>query len=123
MNHWESIVNIALCLYKLVSNRKYMHMYKTRNKKEFIPDFLVASLPSIFVITALSLARSNVGKYNHHGVELNFATKQTKERKEIFLGFSRFHESKRKEKSFWVFCKIKEQRRTGKNFKNIKANK
>src|ERR1041385_4129740 len=33
MNHWESIVNIALCRYKLVSNHKYMHMYKSRNEK------------------------------------------------------------------------------------------
>src|ERR1043165_1962702 len=33
MNHWESIVNITLCRYKLVSNHKYMHMYKSRNKK------------------------------------------------------------------------------------------
>src|ERR1041385_8583022 len=33
MNYWESIANIALCSYKLVSNHKYMHMYKSRNKK------------------------------------------------------------------------------------------
>src|SRR3954469_25807528 len=33
MNHWESIVNIALCCYKLVSNHKYKHMYKSINKK------------------------------------------------------------------------------------------
>src|SRR3954467_11046481 len=100
-----------------------MHMYKSRNKNEVIPAFLVASLPSIFVITTLSLARSNIGKYNHHGLELNSATKQTKERKETFWFFQRLNESKRKEKSFCCFCKLKEQRRTGKNFENIKANK
>src|SRR3954469_21269093 len=33
MNHWESIVNIALCRYKLVSSHKYRHMYKIRNKR------------------------------------------------------------------------------------------
>src|SRR3954469_24320779 len=62
-------------------------MNKSRNKIEFIPAFLVASLPSIFVITALSLARSNVGKYNHHGLELNSETKQIKEQRKYFWVF------------------------------------
>jgi tRNA-dihydrouridine synthase len=46
----------------------------------------------------LSLARSNVGNYNHHGLELNSETKQTKEQRKHF---------------FWVFqglTKAKERR-------------
>src|SRR3954462_1045611 len=68
-------------------------------------------IPSVdFVITALSLARLNIGNYNHHGLELNSETKQTKEqRKLVFLDFSRFNERKRKEKIFLGFCKLKEQ--------------
>src|ERR1043165_9838984 len=74
MNHWESIVNIALCRYKLVSNHKYMHMYKSRNKK--VHTGFPCCIPSVdFVITAPSLAQSNVGNYNHHGLELNSENK------------------------------------------------
>jgi len=74
MNHWESIVNIALCRYKLVSSHKYRHMYKSRNKKS---SYQLSLLPSFrrFVITALLLAQSNVGNYNHHGLELNSENK------------------------------------------------
>ena len=108
MNHWESIVNIALCRYKLVSSHKYRHIYKSK-QKEFIPAFLVASLPLIFVITALSLARSNVGKY-HPRLELNSATKQTKERKEIFLGFLKVNRKQEKGEIFMVFLQIRKNK-------------
>src|ERR1041385_8010893 len=59
----------------------------------------------------------------HHGLELNSATKQTKERKEIFLDFSKVKREKKKEKIFLLFLQRKNQRRTGKNFKKIKTNK
>src|ERR1043165_7883993 len=74
MNHWESIVNIALCRYKLVSNHKYKHMYKSRNKKSSYRLSLLHPFRR-FVITALSLAQSNVGNYNHHGLEPNSENK------------------------------------------------
>src|ERR1044071_6011279 len=79
-------------------------------QKEFIPAFLVASLSLIFGITALSLARSNVGKYNHHGLELNSATKQTKERKEIFLGFLKVKLKQEKEEIFLLFLQFKKSK-------------
>src|ERR1041385_2731975 len=58
----------------------------------------------------------------HHGLELNSATKQTKERKEIFLDFSKVRRKKKKEKIFLLFLQRKNQRRTGKNFEKIKTN-
>ena len=74
MNHWESIVNIALCRYKLVSNHKYMHMYKVETKR--VHTGFPCCIPFVdFIITALLLARSNVGNYNHHGLELNSENK------------------------------------------------
>src|SRR3954470_22464877 len=123
MNHWESIVNEPLCRYKLVSNHKYMHMYKSRNKKSSYRLSLLHPFRRSSSLLPCHLHDRTEGKYNHHRLELSFATKQTKERKEIFLGFLKVNESKRKEKSYCCFCKLNEQRRTGKNFKNIKANK
>ena len=50
-------------------------------------------------------------------------TKQTKERKEIFLGFSKVNQKQKKGEILLLYLQIKkEQRRTGKNFEKIKAN-
>src|ERR1043165_3142951 len=95
MNHWESIVNIALCRYKLVSNHKYRHMYKSRNKKSSYRLSLLHPFRRFrhYCLVTRMIERR---KYNHHGLELNSETKQTKEQRKHFLGFSRFNESKRK---------------------------
>src|SRR4051812_13315778 len=97
MNHRESIVNIALCHYKLVSNHKYRHMYKSRNKKSSYRLSLLHPFCRSSSFTSLSLARSNEGKYNHHGLDPNSATKQTKERKESFLDFFKLTKAKKGE--------------------------
>src|ERR1041384_8208860 len=110
MNHWESIVNIALCRYKLVSNHKYRHMYKSRNKKSSYRLPLLHPFRR-FVITALSLARSNVGKYNHHGLELNSEPKQTKEQRKSFWFFQALKKAKER-RNLFGFLQIK---RTKKN--------
>src|SRR3954463_5821047 len=104
MNYWESIVNIALCRYKLVSNHKYKHMYKSRNKKSSYRLSLLHPFCRSSSLLPCHFARSNVGNYNRHGLELNSETKKTKEQRKLifFWGFLRFNESKRKEESFWV---------------------
>ena len=107
MNHWENIVNIALCRYKLVSNHKYKHMNKSRNKKSSCRLSLLHPFRR-FVITALLLAQSNVGNYNHHGLELNSETKQTKEQRKHFFGFFKVKRKQKKREIFLGFCKLKE---------------
>src|SRR3954471_19386956 len=86
-------------------------MYKVETNR-VQPAFLVASLPSIFIITALSLARSNVGKYNQ--VQLQSRTRaelckqiKLKRERKSFWVFQSLNESKRKEKSFCCFCKLR----------------
>src|SRR3954470_4970332 len=124
MNHWESIVNEPLCRYKLVSNHKYMHMYKSRNKKSSYRLSLLHPFRRSSSLLPCHLHDRTEGKYNHHRLELNSATKQTKERKEIFLGFLRVKLKQKKGEFFLLFLQIKrEQRRTGKNFEKIKRTK
>ena len=56
-------------------------------------------------------------------VSWTLQTNQTKERKELILGFSKVNRKKKKGEIFLLFLQIKkEQRRTRKNFKKIKAN-
>src|ERR1041385_8061859 len=103
-------------------------MYKSRNKKSSYRFSLLhpfVDLRHHCLVTSTIEHREYIIKCKcHHRLELNSATKQTKERKENIFGFFKgLNERKRKEKYFCCFCKINEQRRTGKNFENIKANK
>src|SRR3954467_8543631 len=84
MNHWESIVNIEYVAtsWSLIISTCIRTKVETKRVHTGFP----CCIPSVdFVITALSLAYSNVGKYNHHRLEMNTETKQTKDQKEIFL--------------------------------------
>src|SRR3954468_12638404 len=105
MNHWESIVNIALCRYKLVSSHKYRHMYKSRNKKSsyrlsllhpfrrlssLLPCHLHDRTQEIIIITdsSLTLKQSKLKSKGNY----------------FFLGFLRFNERKKKGEIFLGFC-------------------
>src|SRR4051812_33990215 len=104
-----------------------MHMYKSR-KKEFILALLVASLPLIFVIIALSLARLNEERYNQVQLqpwtraELCKQSKLKRERKSFWV-FSKVNQKQKEREIFLLLLQIKkEQRRTGKFFEKMKAN-
>src|ERR1041384_5326023 len=107
MNHWESIVNIALCRYKLVSNHKYRHMYKSR-KKRVHTDF-PCCIPSVdlrhYCLVACTIERGKdiIKCKCNHGRELNSANKATKERKEFLLYFSKVNRKQKKREIFLLF--------------------
>src|ERR1043165_1259589 len=99
MNHWESIVNIAhvATRWSLIISTSICTKVETKRVHTGFPCCIPFVDP---VITALSLARSNVGNYNHHGLELNSETKQTKEQREHIFGFLRFNEAKERRNLF-----------------------
>ena len=68
----------------------------------------------------MSLARSNVGKYNHHGLELKYETKQTKEqRKSFFLVFQGLKKAKQRRNIFGFL----QTKRTKKNRQKLQKDK
>src|SRR3954464_9318239 len=104
MNHWESIVNIALCRsrWSLIISTCVCTKGETKRVHTGFP----CCIPSVdlrhYCLVTCTIEHR---KFNHHRLKLNSETKQTKEHRKLnFLGFLRFNESKRKEKSFWVFC-------------------
>src|SRR4051812_43526403 len=77
MNHWESIVNIALCCYKLVSKHKYRHMYKIIKKRVHtsFPCYIPFVDPCHYYLVTCTIERKQYIIKCHHGLELNSENK------------------------------------------------
>jgi len=69
----------------------------------------------------LSLAQSNVGNYNHHGLELNSETKQTKEqRKSFFLVFQGLKKAKQR-RNIFGFLQTKRTKKNGQKLQKYQS--